>query len=219
MKPRIFIGISGVARSGKNLCADLLIKQLRTQYNVEVSQYALADALKLECKEFIQTNLELDVFTSNTKLKAIFRPMLVWLAAAKKQIYGQYWIKKMEKKIAEDTTSDVIIITDIRHTETDDSDMQWLKNTLGGSLIHVTKYEILPDGSEIEQPYPNDAEKLNDPVLKQNADYLLRWVDIRKSDPPYQGDVMDSEYLNALILKCLDQLQIHQKIRYLLSSA
>ncbi len=72
-----YIGVSGVARSGKNLFCDIAVKQLSLS-GIKAKQYALAFYLKKDCEEFIQTKLGLNVFTEKTEDKAIFREMLVW---------------------------------------------------------------------------------------------------------------------------------------------
>ena len=79
-----YIGVSGVARSGKNLFCDIAIKQL-SQKGVKAKQYALAYYLKKDCEEFIKTKLGLDVFTEKTDDKTIFREMLVWYGGVKRK--------------------------------------------------------------------------------------------------------------------------------------
>ena len=48
------VGVSGVARSGKNLFCDMLVDELSRQ-GYAGKQFALADALKRDCSNFLKT--------------------------------------------------------------------------------------------------------------------------------------------------------------------
>ena len=48
------VGVSGVARSGKNLFCDLIIEELAKQ-GYSAKQFALANALKRDCSNFLET--------------------------------------------------------------------------------------------------------------------------------------------------------------------
>ena len=50
------LGISGVARSGKNLFADIAGNVLKEKYNKTCKSFALAYYLKKDCEEFIKEN-------------------------------------------------------------------------------------------------------------------------------------------------------------------
>ena len=84
MKNKLYIGISGVARSGKNLFCDISKKIISEKYGLTCSSYALAFSLKNDCKEFVKDKLGLDVFTEETEEKKIFREMLVWYGDVKR---------------------------------------------------------------------------------------------------------------------------------------
>ena len=72
------VGVSGVARSGKNLFCDMVIKELNNR-GYSGKQFALANALKRDCEQFLKTHCHLDVYTDNTHEKTLFREFLVWL--------------------------------------------------------------------------------------------------------------------------------------------
>ena len=134
-----YIGVSGVARSGKNLFCDIAIKQL-SQKGVKAKQYALAYYLKKDCEEFIKTKLGLDVFTEKTDDKTIFREMLVWYGGVKrKQTEGAYWTSMLQKDIEADD-NEVIFVSDIRYDQYPKDEVYWIKEVLGGYLVHVSKY-------------------------------------------------------------------------------
>jgi hypothetical protein len=79
MKTKRYIGISGVARSGKNLFCDISKKILTEEYGYKCSSYALAFNLKDDCQKFIKDKLGLDV----TDIRYNFYP--------KDEVY---WIQK-----------------------------------------------------------------------------------------------------------------------------
>ena len=81
------VGVSGVARSGKNLFCDLIIEELAKQ-GYSAKQFALANALKRDCEQFLKTYCKLDVYTDNTQQKTLFREFLVWYGdLRRKQIH------------------------------------------------------------------------------------------------------------------------------------
>ena len=84
------VGVSGVARSGKNLFCDLIIEELAKQ-GYSAKQFALANALKRDCEQFLKTQCNLDVHTDNTHNKSLFREFLVWYGDLKrKQSNGRH---------------------------------------------------------------------------------------------------------------------------------
>ncbi len=68
-----YIGVSGFARSGKNLFCDIAQKVLKEKYNLTSKTYALAYFLKKDCEPFIQEKLGLSAFSEKTEDKNAFR--------------------------------------------------------------------------------------------------------------------------------------------------
>ena len=137
---KIYIGISGVARSGKNLFCDIAQNLLKEKYGLSSKSYALAYYLKKDCEQFIQDKLGLNVFSENTEDKNKFREMLVWYGGVKrKQTEGKYWTGLLHEDLKKDT-NDVNFISDIRYIEYSDDEVFWLKKQLNGKLIHISKY-------------------------------------------------------------------------------
>ena len=165
-----YIGVSGVARSGKNLFCDIAIKQL-SQKGVTAKQYALAYYLKKDCEEFIRTKLGLDVFTEKTEDKTIFREMLVWYGGVKrKQTEGTYWTSMLQKDMESDN-NEVIFVSDIRYDQYPKDEVYWIKEVLGGKLVHVSKYTYNDWDERVFTEPPNEHEKINDPLVKLKSDY------------------------------------------------
>ena len=196
-----YIGVSGVARSGKNLFCDIAIKQL-SQKGVTANQYALAYYLKKDCEEFIRTKLGLDVFTEKTEDKTIFREMLVWYGGVKrKQTEGAYWTSMLQKDMDADD-NEVIFVSDIRYDQYPKDEVYWIKEVLGGYLVHVSKYTYNDWDERVFTEPPNEHEKLNDPLVKLKSDYLLQW----KQSDIKDGLIIDNAYLNLCVKDVLKSL-------------
>jgi hypothetical protein len=210
MKTKRYIGISGVARSGKNLFCDISKKILAEKYGYKCSSYALAFYLKNDCKEFINDKLGLDVFTENTENKKVFRDILVWYGDVKrKQTDGRYWTEKLQSDIDKDD-SDVIFITDIRYNFYPKDEVYWIQKELNGKLIHISKYtygfpsnerRMRPEHDKNVKVYTepaNDHERWNDPKVKVAADYQLEWKHISTEGKTYE-EILNDEYLNNAV--------------------
>ena len=227
MNKQIVIGVGGVARAGKNLFCDLLVKQLKQQYNLNAKHFALAYELKMDCHNFIYGNLNIDVFTENTEEKKIFRDMLVWYGDAKrKQSNGRYWIDKLDSRISAEYAwgtppIDVAIVSDIRYDFYPTDEVDWIKKEKNGPFIHISKYTygFPTDGrvvkvggqtvnnTKIFTEPANSHEALNDPKLQKKADYLLQWEDISYSKTLTYQELLNNEYLNNTVIECLKTIQ------------
>jgi len=212
MSEPIYIGITGLARTGKNLFCDIATKILHDKYKLQASTYALAYELKCDCDHFIYDKLNLNVFSEITEEKNVFRPLLVWYAGVKrKQTNGRYWLELLEKRIKRENTN-VIFISDLRYCEYAKDEVYWLKNELKGKLVHVSKYTygFPTDGRHIKvvndktkkiytEP-PNIDESINDPKMKKYADYCMEWEDVGGKN------LINNEYLNEQVEKCLSSI-------------
>ena len=196
-----YIGVSGVARSGKNLFCDIAIKQL-SQKGIKAKQYALAYYLKKDCEDFIKTKLGLNVFSENTEDKSIFREMLVWYGGVKrKQTEGTYWTSMLQKDLETDD-SEVIFVSDIRYDQYAKDEVFWIKDALKGKLIHVSKYTYNDNDERVFILPPNEHERINDPLVRSKSDYKLEWKQAEVKD----GPVIQNAYLNACVNDCLKKL-------------
>ena len=227
MNKQIVIGVGGVARAGKNLFCDLLVKQLKQQYNLHAKHFALAYELKMDCRNFISDKLNVDVFTENTEEKKIFRDMLVWYGDAKrKQSNGRYWIDKLDSRIGAEFAwgtppINVAIVSDIRYDFYTNDEVNWIIKEKNGPFIHVSKYTygFPKDGrvvkvggqtvnnTKIFTEPANSHEALNDPKLQKKADYLLQWEDIGTDKNLTYAELLDNQYLNNTVIECLKTIQ------------
>jgi len=185
------IGISGLARAGKNLFCNILTKQIVDKYNIKVIQMALADELKKDCEDFIKTKIELNVWSNKTEEKSIFRSILVEYGLIKRtQTEGRYWTEKLTKQIKE-CAADVIMVSDIRYALYPKDEVYWLKSEMLGHLVHIRKYEVDDEGNIFYNQPPNEQERINDPIVRESADYKIDWKAV--------GGDINNEYLNSIV--------------------
>jgi len=165
------IGLTGVARSGKDTFYSILKKYLKEK-NIESQRIALADNLKCELGDFVKEKFKMDLNKCDGQDKELVRPLMVAYGKCRRvQTEGKYWTSLVEPKIKELKKNNILpIITDIRYIEYKDDEYAWLKNH-NGFLIHISRK--LDDGSFV--PPANIEEKSNDNKLKAVADYSLNW--------------------------------------------
>lgn len=157
------IGVSGVARAGKDYFAKALEKHLEKQ-GYRVKRFALAYALKLDLRDLVKSKVGIDTFTEDSEEKAIIRPLLVaWGKVLRVVSKGQYWCNKLEDIICEHSL-DFAIITDIRYDEYEVDEIHFIKNNKG-HLIHLTRR--MDDGTILAPP--NEDEAKNDPRMAAGA--------------------------------------------------
>ncbi len=200
---KIYIGIGGTARAGKDTFCAIAKKQLESE-GLKVKKMALADELKHDLRDFIFQKMGMDVYTQITSEKDIIRPLLVGYGdSMRKRTEGRYWIEKLNERMKEDD-SDVIIVTDIRFDEYEKDEIHWIKNELNGTVVHVSKYNIvinpLQGPKKIFTPPANDHEARNDPRIKDKSDIVIEWE--------HQiGDILGSSYLNNIVTSTLDLIK------------
>lgn len=179
------LGISGVARSGKDTFAAILTRNLQ-QAGKSVKRIALADPLKADVDGFLVKNLGVSAFSQIPEEKLLIRPMLVWYGdAQRKRTGGRYWID-LAKKAIEESNYDYYIITDVRYDVYEKDELYFLKNEVNGILCHISKYAIERTHDEkdhwtmLEKKFvqpANDHEAANDPKIKAAAHHRIEWED------------------------------------------
>jgi hypothetical protein len=176
------LGLSGVARSGKDTFAAIL-ENILTSKGKTVRKIALADPLKSDCDAFLKTNLNISAFTQVPDEKILIRPMLVWYGdAQRRRTNGRYWVD-LASKVIENSNFDYYIITDVRYGAYEKDELYWLKSEWNGKLCHIKKYNIMYDvssgSSTKEYVAPaNEHEKINDPRINAGAHYRIEWRDV-----------------------------------------
>lgn len=165
------IGLTGVARSGKDTFYSILKKYLKEK-NIESQRIALADNLKYELGDFVKEKFKIDLNKCDGSDKELIRPLMVAYGKCRRvQTEGKYWTSLVESKVKELNKNNILpIITDIRYIEYKEDEYAWLKNH-NGILVHISRK--LDDGTLI--PPANIEEKSNDNKLKAVADYSISW--------------------------------------------
>jgi hypothetical protein len=202
------IGISGLARSGKDLFATVAADILKER-GLRVARHALATELKSDLKDLIFDKALISAFTENTKEKNIIRPLLVAYGdMMRKLTHGKYWTQKVEDRInylaSVSNEIDFDIITDIRYDSYPEDECYWVQNKMMGKLIHITRFKLGPAPSKrhvttatpvkIYDAAPNDHEQFNNPKVKARADYAFEWVDVSDECPTAES-LRNSPYI------------------------
>jgi len=192
---KIVIGVSGVAQSGKDTFFYLFSRFLRENHNLVSKRYALADYLKLECKDFLYDNFGLDVWSNDPAIKKMFRPLLIWFGDIKReQTKGKYFTDITYAEMMCDTV-DVAFVTDIRYGELEDDEIDWVQCQLNGKLVHIQRIDT---NNNVILP-ANANEQRNDPILRSRCDYSLQWTsEITNSS---------NEFLDEMYVRWYPELQ------------
>jgi hypothetical protein len=165
------IGITGVARCGKDTFYSILKKYLEEK-NVKSQRLAFADNLKKELNDFVKEKFKIDLFNCEGQDKELVRPLMVAYGKCRRaQTEGKYWTSQLDSKIKELSQKNIIpILTDVRYIEYKDDEYSWLKSQ-NGILIHLSRK--LDDGTLVQPA--NIEEKSNDNKLKAVADFSICW--------------------------------------------
>jgi hypothetical protein len=176
------IGLTGVARSGKDTFYSILNKFLK-QKNLNSERLALADDLKKEMGFFVKEKFKIELTKCSDSEKEMIRPLMVAYGKCRRQqTEGKYWTSLIDEKIKDSIKDDVIpIITDIRYIEYKEDEYAWLKSK-NGILVHISRR--LNDGSLVLPA--NIEEKANDNKLKAVADFSFTWETCQDTNFLYQ---------------------------------
>ena len=176
MKNKI-IGISGVAGAGKDLFYELLSEE------VKCKRFSLGDELKKEIKSYCLEHFSIDPVTCSREKKNLIRKCLVSHASVKRELtQGRYWLEKIDPQIkdhvfqqllTQDEPCEYSCITDIRYNQYENDEVSWLKNELGGILVHVSQFKII-NSKKVFVPPANEDEASQDHLLKKEADYTYQ---------------------------------------------
>lgn len=183
------IGITGVARSGKDTFYTILKKFFKLK-GIDSERIALADELKKELGDFVEKKFKIDLNKCDGSEKELIRPLMVAYGKCRRvQTDGKYWTSIVESKIKELKIKNIIpIVTDIRYIEYKEDEYAWLKKH-NGILIHISRK--LEDGSFV--PPANIEEKSNDTKLKAVADFTIFWETCQDTNALYELTIKNLE--------------------------
>ena len=191
----LYVGIAGVARSGKDSLALEVENLIRSYKGKTIYRTSLAQPLKEDCKDFIKDYLGLNVFTDSNEEKAPFREFLVWYGKVKRQqTEGKYWTNLLDERVKQ-FQPDVCIVPDIRYQQYEGDEVSWLKAKENNVLIHLQRIAI---NGEIVSP-ANMDESINDSIIQNSADYKIVWPTFTDENKDNNMKEFASQVFNAVI--------------------
>ena len=159
------IGISGLARSGKDTLAKNLADIIKDNLGLEVKILSFADRIKSQMQDVISKNYNIDPYTENTEEKEIIRDILVSHGETMKKIYGDtIWVDLIIDDIKQSKDKFFPIISDVRF----DFEANKVKDN-NGLIIHISKIGNKP---------PNEIEEKNDPLVQKVAHICHSWPEL-----------------------------------------
>jgi len=211
------IGVSGLARSGKDLFTTVAQDILETEYNFTTDRCALAFELKRDLDDLISGKTGIDVFTEDTGEKNIIRPLLVAYGDVMRKVSeGKYWTNKLNDRI-KSSSADIFFVTDIRHDFYPEDEAMWIKKVKSGKLVHITRYKMGPAPSKrhittstpvkIYDAPPNDHERFHDPKVKKAADFAFEWEDVSEKCNSSE-ELLKSSYIRDHVLNVLKEFNV-----------
>lgn len=191
------IGISGLARSGKDTLARNLSEIIKADMGVEVKIFSFADIIKCQMHQFLSEYYGIDSFTEKTEEKNIIRDLLVAHGETMKKVHGnKFWADAVIQEIKESDEKFFPIIPDVRFY----FEVEVIKNE-NGQVIHISKIGNKP---------PNDTEAKNDPIVADASDIKHSW-------PPYEPDQMHECKAHAEILWQMIPIEKKEKWKQILN--
>lgn len=183
---KLFVGIAGLARSGKDTCCKILIDSLK-DIGIPARRAALADRLKDDIRQELIDAHGIDIWNCTPDEKEKVRPYLVSYGKKLRiESEGTHWTRLVED-VTKGFSEPVIIVPDIRYNFYENDEAKWVKRS-GGPIIHVARYVIDEQTKEKKwlEP-PNEDEKINDPLVHAVADFSLSWAtgDVEKLKGDY----------------------------------
>ena len=165
------IGISGVAGCGKNTLSTIIIKLLR-RMGLPYRELSIANNLKQEISWVSRELYGINSSNCTREEKNTIRPLLVAHGVIKRELSnGRHWVEMLNKELAPDKIN---IITDIRFNKYEKDEVYWLKKEINGVLIHLSRYDEIK-GKRVFFPPVNENESENDPLVKEEADFVFNW--------------------------------------------
>lgn len=182
------IGISGLARCGKDTFSSFLIKKL-SYIGVPSIQLSLADPIKRALDSTLKKDFGISAFTNNNEEKEFIRPLLVTYGTTLGRKKDEnFWINKLEPKIQKNLERGFItVISDVRHV----NEAEWIQKK-GGYVIHITR---------IGQKPTNLQERYHNPLVKKIANYKFKWMDFLKAEDEDYMKRKISDQINAIFVK------------------
>lgn len=196
-------GLGGLARSGKDTFCTIATKILENK-GYSVKKFSFANALKKEVAPFLNEKCGVDVWSDDSELKADFRDFLVWYGTTwwRKRDPNR-WIRLVDIELNKQKNDfDIAFVTDVRYP----NEAEWV-HSRQGFFYHIASYNLIENTNPIYSKYskvfknpPNEQEKINDPLIKQIANYRVEW----ESKDLTPEEVLKNEELNSIVLQAIN---------------
>ena len=174
------IGISGLARSGKDTLYSLLSEKLKDK-GLSSTRIAFADELKEECNDFLLKNVGIQAFTEKNSEKEIIRPFLgCYGSKVRRRLNENCWIEKVSHRLKSINETKYVFITDVRY----ENEINWVKSKKG-KTIHISRAGNIA---------PNEEELDNDPKLIKASEYKYKWKNFDEVDNLYIQNKVNQIY-------------------------
>jgi len=163
----MIIGVSGSARSGKDTFFKLLSKYHGSTKFFQ--RFAFADELKNDLKRLISRKFDIKISSCSDEEKELIRPLMVSYGKLARNINEDYWIQRLMDKILPFKNLKIPVITDVRYL----NEQRYLKSHFEECInVHICREGFPPI---------NEEEEENEPILKNNSDYLIEWKTFDKT--------------------------------------
>lgn len=167
MTDKLIIAICGRKRVGKNTLCNSFLDKFKN-LGIYAEQYAFADELKKEINPLFLLNAGVSAFTEDPIEKELIRKTLISYGTGYWRIKDpDHWVKRLSENLSNNPNPHIAIITDCRFAS---NELPWVKRN-GGISIHLSRFTENGD----EFPPAGEDEEVNDPPLKQMADYKISW--------------------------------------------
>ena len=162
------IGITGVARAGKDTLAKIIKSIFDPEDGVQI--VSLAYETKRDLDDLIKLRFGFSAFTEKTEEKTLIRPIILAYAnSLRNQSKGTFWTGLVDKLIR--PLPVITIVPDVRYCEHPNDEHAWIKEKHKGILIHVER----TDENGVIIPPANSMEEYYDPKMKQYSHYQVSW--------------------------------------------
>lgn len=193
------IGVSGVARSGKDTfvaVANAILKKARSD-NKGVMRAAFADKVKEDLHQLLVKKVGISAFTSYDHEKKVIRPLLVAYGMMMRGIDEDYWVNRLDMsfKLAQ-STGLPMFIPDVRFA----NEVDYVHKN-GGLVVHLSQKGLKP---------ANETEEKHDPIVKEMSDIQLEWENVEgaKELPQDKLEKLLIKELSPVVRSTLKNLHI-----------
>lgn len=191
------LGVGCIARVGKDTFFKIFSDILK-EYNIETERVAFADQLKAEVDQFCREKYRISAFTKDPEEKETIRDCFVSHGKIMRKLSeGKYWTSLVQPIVDNYINhGKLVICTDVRFSEFQSDEINWLKEKNKGIYIHLNRFD--ENGNKF--PPINEEEAKNEKILQNRADFKLNWSS--SNDLDYLTDTVKLQLKDLLKKLC-----------------